>query len=88
AVLTSTNLQSDSLDQSSDHRAKLISDDIKQLINDKKSLLIDYIHLKVFLPSKLFTSNEQDLQGRKISSHILDLLNHDRCSSWTNLLEQ
>ncbi|CAM4752442.1 unnamed protein product [Rotaria magnacalcarata] len=88
AVLTSTNLQAESLDQSSDQGAKLISDDIKQLINDKKSLLIDYIHLKMFLPSKLFTSKEQDLQGRKISSHILDLLNHDRCSSWTNLLEQ
>ncbi|CAF4393301.1 unnamed protein product [Rotaria socialis] len=88
AVVTSTSLEAESIVQSSDQGVKLISDDIKQLINDKKSLLIDYIHLKVFLPSKLFTSNEQDLQGRKISSHILDLLNHDRCSSWTNLLEQ
>ncbi|CAF5082126.1 unnamed protein product, partial [Rotaria socialis] len=47
AVVTSTSLEAESIVQSSDQGVKLISDDIKQLINDKKSLLIDYIHLKV-----------------------------------------
>ena len=79
ALLTPTNLQSEP--------QKLISDDIKQLIKNKKSLLIDYIHSKIFLPSKLITSN-QDSKGRKISAKILDLLYHDRCSSWLNLSDQ
>ncbi|CAF0923551.1 unnamed protein product [Rotaria sordida] len=83
-ILTSTNIENESQNQGQ----KLISDDIKKLIKDKKSLLINYIHLKIFLPSKLFTTNEQDLKGRKISSRILDLLQHDRCSSWNNLFEQ
>jgi hypothetical protein len=84
ALLTSTNLQSDTQIQGQ----KLISDDMKQLIKDKKSLLIDYIHSKIFLPSKLFSSKDQDSKGRKVSSRILDLLYHDRCSSWLNLSEQ
>ncbi|CAF3864826.1 unnamed protein product [Rotaria sp. Silwood2] len=82
-ILTTTNLQNESQNQGQ----KLISDDIKKLIKDKKSLLINYIHLKVFLPSKLFKANE-DVKGRKISSRIFDLLQHDRCSSWKNLFEQ
>lgn len=92
AVLTSTNAQAEPLVQSSNEKqiqgGILISDEIKQLIKDKKDLLIDYIHSKIFLPSKLLTTNEQDVKARKISSHILDLLHDDRCSSWTNLLEQ
>ncbi|CAF4484805.1 unnamed protein product [Rotaria sp. Silwood1] len=84
ALLTSTNLQNESQNQGQ----KLVSDDIIKLIKDKKSLLINYIHLKIFLPSKLFTTNEQDIKGRKISSRILDLLQQDRCSSWNNLFEQ
>ncbi|CAM4760231.1 unnamed protein product [Rotaria magnacalcarata] len=67
---------------------QLISSDIKQLIIDKKFLLIEYIHSKIFSPSKLFTSDEQDLKGRKISSRILDLLRYDRCSSWAQMFEQ
>jgi len=67
---------------------QLISSDIKQLIIEKKFLLIEYIHSKIFLPSKLFTSNEQDLKARKISSRILDLLRYDRCLSWTQMFEQ
>jgi len=86
ALLSSTNLQSTNDTQIQGQQ--LISKDIKQLIADKKSLLIDYIHSKIFLPSKLFTSKDQDLRGRKISSRIYDLLRHDRCSSWTNLFEQ
>jgi hypothetical protein len=92
AVLTSTNLQSEPTIKSSldtqIQGQQLISNDIKQLIVDKKSLLIDYIHSKIFLPSKLFTTNEQDLKARKISSRIFDLLRYDRCSSWTNLFDQ
>lgn len=68
--------------------AALISPDMKQLIIDKKVLLIEYIHSKIFAPSKLFASDEQDKKGRKISSRILDLLRYDRCSSWTQMLEQ
>jgi hypothetical protein len=83
AVLASTNLQTEPI-----QGQQLISNDIKQLIADKKSLLIDYIHSKIFLPAKLFTKHEQDSKGRKISSRILDLLHHDRCSSWTNLFDQ
>ncbi|CAF3400959.1 unnamed protein product [Rotaria socialis] len=67
---------------------QLISSDIKQLIIDKKFLLIEYIHSKIFSPSKFFTSDEQDLKGRKISSRILDLLRYDRCSSWAQMFEQ
>ncbi|CAF2795685.1 unnamed protein product [Rotaria sp. Silwood2] len=67
---------------------QLISSDIKQLITDKKFLLIEYIHSKIFTPSKLLTSNEEDIKGRKISSRILDLLRYDRCSSWTQMFEQ
>ncbi len=82
AVLTS-NLQSEPI-----QGQQLISNEIKKLITDKKSLLIDYIHSKIFSPSKLFTSKGQDSKARKISSKILDLLQHDRCSSWTNLFDQ
>jgi hypothetical protein len=67
---------------------QLISSDIKQLIIDKKILLIEYIHSKIFSPSKLFASNEQDAKARKISSRILDLLRYDRCSSWTQMYQQ
>ncbi|CAF4519026.1 unnamed protein product [Rotaria sp. Silwood1] len=67
---------------------QLISSDIKQLIIDKKFLLIEYIHSKIFAPSKLLTSNEDDIKARKISSRILDLLRYDRCSSWTQMFEQ
>jgi hypothetical protein len=67
---------------------QLISPDMKQLIVDKKFLLIDYIHSKIFSSSKLFSSNEQDLKGRKMSSRILDLLRYDRCSSWTQMFDQ
>ncbi|CAF2544217.1 unnamed protein product [Rotaria sp. Silwood2] len=67
---------------------QLISSDIKQLITDKKFLLIEYIHSRIFTPSKLLTSNEEDIKGRKISSRILDLLRYDRCSSWTQMFEQ
>jgi len=86
AVLTSTNLQTEAPIQI--QGKELISNDIKQLILDKKSLLIDYIHSKIFVPSKLFTTNEQDSKGKKISSRSLDLLRDDRCSSWTNLFDQ
>ena len=67
---------------------QLISSEMKQLIAEKKPLLIEYVHSKIFLPSKLFTSNEQDTKARKVSSRILDLLQHDRCSSWTHVLDQ
>ena len=66
----------------------LISPDVKQLIIDKKSLLLKYIHSKIFFPSKLFTSNEEDIKATKVSSRILDLLRYDRCSSWTQMFEQ
>jgi hypothetical protein len=66
----------------------LISSDIKQLIIDKKFLLIEYIHSKIFAPLKLFTTPEQDTKARKISSRILDLLRYDRCSSWNHISEQ
>ncbi|CAF0772121.1 unnamed protein product [Adineta steineri] len=92
ALLSTTNLQSETTtgkisNDTQIQGQQLISDDIKQLITDKKPLLIDYIHSKIFLPSKLFTTNEQDVKGRQISSRILDLLRYDRCSSWTNLFE-
>jgi hypothetical protein len=83
AVLTSTNLQSEPV-----NNQPLISNEIKQLINKKKSLLIEYIHSKIFLPAKLFTGKDQDSKGRKVSSRILELLRNDRCSSWTNLFDQ
>jgi hypothetical protein len=67
---------------------QLISPDIQQLIIDKKFLLIEYIHSKIFTPSKFFTSTEQDIKGRKISSRILDLLRCNRCSSWIQMYEQ
>ncbi len=86
AVLTSTNLQTEPPIQIQGQQ--LISNDIKQLIADKRSLLIDYIHSKIFVPAKLFTTNEQDSKGKKISSRIFDLLYYDRCSSWTNLFDQ
>ena len=85
AVLTSTNLQTEPV---TNQGQALISNEMKQLIIEKKSLLIDYIHSKIFRPAKLFSSNDQDSKGRKISSQILDLLQHDRCSSWTDLLNQ
>ena len=66
----------------------LISNDMKQFIKDKKLLLIDYIHMKIFLPSNLFLSYEQDLIGRKISFDLLDRLYNDQCLSWNNLFEQ
>ena len=87
AVLTAANLQSEPVIGQIQGQ-QLISNEMKQLIAEKKSLLIDYIHSKIFLPSNLFTSNDQDSQARKISSRILDLLQHDRCSSWTNLFDQ
>lgn len=86
ALLTSTNLQTE-LVQTNQGQA-LISNEIKQLIAEKKSLLINYVHSKIFSPAKLFPSNDQDVKGRKVSSKILDLLHQDRCSSWTNLSEQ
>jgi hypothetical protein len=67
---------------------QLISSDLKQLIIDKKYLLIEYIHSKIFSPSNLFTSIEHDTKARKISSRILDLLRYDRCSSWKQMSEQ
>jgi len=67
---------------------QLVSSDIKQLITDKKVLLIEYIHSKIFFPSKFFPSTEQDTKARKISSRILDLLRYDRCSSWTQMQDQ
>jgi hypothetical protein len=67
---------------------QLISSDLKQLIVDKKGLLIEYTHSKIFSPSNFFSSNEHDTKGRKISSRILDLLRYDRCSSWTQMSEQ
>ncbi|CAF1673621.1 unnamed protein product, partial [Adineta ricciae] len=82
ALLSSSNLQLPVQVQ------PLVSDDIKNLMTEKKTLLIDYIHSKVFVPSKLFATNDQDAKGRKISSRIYELLSHDRCSSWTNLFEQ
>lgn len=66
----------------------LISFDLKQLIIDKKSLLIEYIHSKIFTPTNLFHSTEEDNKGRKMSSRILDLLRYDRCSSWKQMSEQ
>lgn len=85
AVLTSTNLQTEPVQNQGQ---ALISNEIKQLITEKKSLLIDYIHLKIFRPAKFFSSNDQDSKGRKISSRIVDHLQHDRCSSWNDLLNQ
>ncbi|UJR35322.1 hypothetical protein I4U23_028083 [Adineta vaga] len=82
ALLTSTNLQTSNQNQA------LISDDIKHLIAEKKALLIEYIHSKIFVPSKLFATQDQDDKGRKVSSRIYEHLSHDRCSSWTNLYEQ
>ncbi|UJR10546.1 hypothetical protein I4U23_014746 [Adineta vaga] len=67
---------------------QLISSDIKQLIVDKKVLLIEYIHSKIFSPSNLFTSIDDDKKARKISSRILDLLRYDRCQSWAQMSEQ
>lgn len=66
----------------------LISSDLKDLIIEKKLLLIEYIHSKIFTPTNLFTSIEEDMKGRKISSRILDLLRYDRCSSWKQMSEQ
>ena len=66
----------------------LISSDLKQLIIEKKSLLIEYIHSKIFAPTNLFHSIEEDNKGRKISSRILDLLRYDRCLSWKQMSEQ
>ena len=66
----------------------LISSDMKQLIVDKKLLLVDYVHSQIFAPTKFFSTSEQDLKARKISSRILDLLRYDRCPSWSQLLEQ
>lgn len=85
-LLTSSTLQT-TKDTQSQGQA-LISNEIKQLIKDKKSLLIDYIHSKIFQPAKLFASDDQDQQARNISSDILDLLENDHCSSWNNLTEQ
>ena len=67
---------------------KLISDDLKQLITEKKTLLIEYLHSKIFLPANLFSSNDQNTQAKQISSRILDLLSSDRYSSWSQLSEQ
>jgi len=86
-VLTSTNIQNDSSPPVVPTQA-LISDEIKKLIADKKSLLIHYIHSKIFRPSELFANKQQDSKAQKISSRLLELLRHDRCSSWTNLVEQ
>ena len=66
----------------------LVSSDIKQLIIEKKFLLIDYIHSTLFSPAKLFSSPDEDFKARKISSRILDLLRYDRCASWSQLFEQ
>ncbi|CAF1501450.1 unnamed protein product [Adineta ricciae] len=67
---------------------QLISADIKQLIIDKKSLLIEYIHSKIFAPSNLYTSSDDDRKARKLSSRILDLLRYDRCQSWSQMSDQ
>jgi hypothetical protein len=92
ALLTSSTIQPEPINISTIDTQiqgqQLISSDIKQLITEKKPLLIDYIHSKIFLPSKLFTTHEQDSKARKISSRMLDLLRYDRCSSWTQMFEQ
>ena len=85
AVLTSTNLQVEPVHSQGQ---TLLSNETKQLIAEKKSLLIDYVHSKIFLPAKLFPTKDEDVKGRKASSRILDLLHEDRCASWTELSDQ
>jgi hypothetical protein len=66
----------------------LISSEIKQLIVDKKYLLIDYMHSTIFSSTGIFSAIDNDVKERKMSSRVLDLLRYDRCSSWTRMFDQ
>lgn len=64
---------------------ELISDEMKKFIQEKKSLIIEYFHRKVFRPAQIFTNDEQNENGRKISEEILNRLENSRSSTWSNL---